>query len=129
MPWRRRNTLLPNRMARSGTIPAGTRTPHRGLVGMIDDAPEQEGLERQMHAAADAIRAAVLRLLQDGEIHPQLVVLALARVTGEVGASAALAGGQDVETTLGKLAEVVREAGREFHEVIDLETVPPAGSA
>jgi hypothetical protein len=52
-----------------------------------------EDLERQMQAATDAVRAAALRLLQEGEVHPQLVVLAAARVAGELGASAALATG------------------------------------
>lgn len=60
-----------------------------------------------MQAATDAIRTAVLRLLREGEVHPHLIVLAVARVAGELGASAALAGGQDVEKLLGELADVV----------------------
>jgi hypothetical protein len=47
-------------------------------------------LEEQMQTATDAIRAAVLRLLREGEVHPQVIVLAVARVAGELGASAAL---------------------------------------
>lgn len=90
---------------------------------------DDDELEAQMHAATDAIRAAVLRLLQDGDVHPQLVVLALARVAGEVGAGAALAGGMDLETMLGELAEAVRRSGREFREMLEAGTMPTAGNA
>src|ERR671913_153580 len=59
-----------------------------------EGADELEGRElgTQAEAAADAIRAAALRLLKGGEVHPRLVVLAAARVAGELGAAAALAG-------------------------------------
>jgi hypothetical protein len=64
---------------------------------MTDEEPDQEQLEAQMKAAVDAIREAVLRLLREGEVHPHIVVMAAARVAGELGAPAALAGGQDIE--------------------------------
>ena len=57
------------------------------------------------------------------------VVLALARVTGEVGAGAALAGEHDPEDLLGELAEVVRRAGREFGDTVRAAMLPTAGSA
>jgi hypothetical protein len=90
---------------------------------------DDDELEARMHAATDAIRAAVPRLLQDGDVHPQLVVLALARVAGEVGAGAALAGGMDLETMLGDLADLVRHAGREQYEKQETGGMPVAGSA
>ncbi len=98
---------------------------------MVDDAPDQQELEAQMEVATDAIRAAVLRLLREGEVHPQVIVLAVARVAGEVGASAALAGGQDVEKLLGDLVEALQQAGREHHEMLsaDLDALPVAGNA
>ena len=68
-------------------------------------------------------------LLREGEAHPQLVVMAVARVAGKLGTSAALAGGQDYEMVLGELAEVVREAGREHHEALRAMELPVAGSA
>ena len=43
---------------------------------MIDDEAEVRDLEAQMGLATEGVRKAVLRLLQDGEVHPQLVVLA-----------------------------------------------------
>jgi hypothetical protein len=70
-----------------------------------------------------------MRLLQDGEVHPHLVVLTLARVTGEVGAGAALADGQGPEELPGEPAEVVRQAGREFREMVEAAALPTAGSA
>jgi len=56
------------------------------------------------------------------------MVLALARVTGQVGAGTALAEEQDPEEMPGELAEVVRRAGREFREMLEAEALPTAGS-
>ena len=98
---------------------------------MAEDEPDREQLEAQMETAVDAIRGAVLRLLRDGEVHPQIVVMAATRVAGGLGAAAALASGQDIEGLLDDLAEALRQAGREHHETLraELETLPVAGSA
>ena len=90
---------------------------------------ETDELEAQLETAMEGLQRAVVQLLQDSDIHPHLVVLALARVTGEVGAGAALAGGQDPEQLPGELAEVVRQAGREFHETLRAGALPTAGNA
>ena len=90
---------------------------------------DEEELEAQFWTATEGLQRTVMRLFQDSDIHPHLMVLALARVTGEVGAGEALAGGQDPDELLGELAEVVRRAGREFQEMVRLEAVPVAGSA
>ena len=90
---------------------------------------DEEELETQLGTAVEGVQRAVVRLLQEGEVHPYLVVLALARVTGEVGAGTALAGGQDPEELLGELAGVVRRAGREFRETLEAGALPTAGSA
>jgi hypothetical protein len=81
--------------------------------------------------AMDGFRRTVVRLLQEGEAHPHLVVLALAlaRVTGEVGAGAALASEQDPEQLLDELAEVVRQAGRGFLEMLEAGEMPTVGNA
>ncbi len=83
----------------------------------------------QLHAAAEALRATVSRLLRNDELHPQLVVMAVARVTGELAASAALAGGEDVEMVAGELAEVVREVARDHGQTLRLVTGEVAGNA
>ena len=96
------------------------------------DEEEETGaqeLHQQAQAAADAIRATVLRLLQDGEIDPRLIVLAVARVVGELGASAALASGEDVEVVLGGLAEALQRAGHDQQEALLTEMLPVAGRA
>jgi hypothetical protein len=85
---------------------------------------DESGAEAQMEAATEAIREAVLRLLQEGEIDPQYIVLAAAGVTGELGADIARLGDVDLETVLGDLADLVREAGRAH-----TEELPTAGSA
>jgi len=95
----------------------------------MGEAAEEQDLERQLRAATAALRKAVLRLLRAGEVDPRLIVLAAARVTGELGAAAALAGGEDVETRLRELAEVVRQAGREQHAALRAETLPVARNA
>ena len=82
-----------------------------------------------MDLATEGVRKAVLRLLRDGEVHPQLVVLAVARVAGELGAGIAQAGGMDLEAVLADVTEVVRKAGRTHHELLRAEELPVAGNA
>ena len=93
------------------------------------DTDEQDELEAQFRTATEGLQRAVMRLFQDRDIHPHVMVLALARVTGEVGAGTALASGQDPEELLGELAEVVRQAGREFYQMVQAGTLPTAGNA
>jgi hypothetical protein len=97
----------------------------------VDEEPEQQEVEAQMETAVNAIRGAVLRLLRDGEVHPQIVVMAAARVAGGLGAAAALASGQDIEGLLGDLAGALWQAGREHHETLqaELAALPVAGNA
>jgi hypothetical protein len=99
------------------------------MVTKDQETAEQEELEAQLQTATEELQRTVMRLFQDSDIEPYLVVLALARVTGEVGAGAALAGDQDPEELLDDLAEVVRRAGREFREMLEAEAMPTAGSA
>ena len=94
-----------------------------------EETAEQAELEEQFWTATGELQKTVMRLFQDSDIEPYLVVLALARVTGEVGAGAALAGDQDPEELLDDLAEVVRRAGREFQEMVRAETLPTVGNA
>ena len=96
---------------------------------MAKEEPEQEELEAQMEAATEAIRATVLRLLQEGRVHPQLLILAVTQIAGELGASAALASGREVEELLGELAKVLQQAGRDHHETLQGLALPVAGNA
>jgi hypothetical protein len=65
----------------------------------------------------------------EGELHPQLIVLAAAQAVGELGAAMALGEELDIVTTLNELADAMRQAGREFHEMLLAETLPTAGNA
>ena len=96
---------------------------------MVEDEPEQPELEAQMETATEAIRATVLQLLQEGKVHPQLLILAVTQIAGELGASAALASGREVEELLGELAKVLQQAGRDHHETLQALALPVAGSA
>src|SRR3954462_8429284 len=66
-----------------------------------DETAEQGELEGQFRTATEGLQRTVMRLFQDSDIHPHVMVLALARVTGEVGAGTALAEEQDPEGLLG----------------------------
>ena len=94
-----------------------------------DETDEQDEREAQFWTATGELQRVVMRLFQDSDIEPHLVVLALARVTGEVGAGTALASEQDPEELLGELAEVVRRAGRELQGMVQAEAMPTAGNA
>jgi hypothetical protein len=99
------------------------------MVTTGEETAEQDELEARFWTAAGELQKTVMRLLQDGDIHPHAMVLALARVTGEVGTSAALASEHDPEELLDDLAEVVRRAGREFQETVRAEAMPTVGNA
>jgi hypothetical protein len=96
---------------------------------MIDNEAEVRDLEAQIDLAMEGVRKAVLQLLQDGDVHPQLVVLAVARIAGELGAGIAQAGGMDLEAILADVTEVVRKAGRTHHELLQAEELLMAGNA
>src|SRR5690348_9440013 len=83
-----------------------------------------EQLDAQAEAALDVLRAAVVRLLLDGGVGPQLVALGMARVAGELGASLAVADGLAPERVLHELAGSVRRAGREHHALTGSEGAP-----
>ena len=91
--------------------------------------PERRHAEDQVRAALEAIQGTALSLLQEGEMHPQLMVLAAAMAAGQLAAATALAGGQDVEEALGALAEIMVQSGREHHEMLRAEMLPVAGNA
>jgi hypothetical protein len=91
-------------------------------VGCSRAADERE-------ATKEAIGATTLRLLQEGRVHPQLLILAVAQIAGELGASAALASGQEVEKLLDEPAEVLQPAGRDHHEKLQAVALPVAGTA
>ena len=86
-------------------------------------------LERQIGAVTETLREAVLQLLQAGDLHPNVVVLAVARVAGETGSAAALASGENIEQLLGELVEVVHHAGLEQHATLWGEWLPVTGNA
>src|SRR4051794_7743147 len=88
------------------------------------DGGEALALEAQAEASLDQVRAAVLRLLRDGGVRPQLVALAVARVAGELGASVAVADDLAPERVLGELADFTRRAGREHHDLVRQEGMP-----
>jgi hypothetical protein len=59
---------------------SGRITQSAGERLMTNEAAEDQDLEAQIGAATAALREAVLRLLRVGEVHPQLIVLAVAQL-------------------------------------------------
>ena len=90
---------------------------------------EQQELEEQMQAATEMVEGVIHQMLSAGEIHPQLIVLAVARAAGGITAAAALAGGEDVEKMLGDVTEHVRQAGHAYYDALRAELMPVAGNA
>ena len=86
-------------------------------------------VKAQLQIAVQGLGFAVVRLLRDGRVHPHLVLSALAKVTGEVGAGSAMASGEGLEELLDALAETMRQAGREFHAMLKAGPLPPPGHA
>jgi hypothetical protein len=90
---------------------------------------QAQAFAQQLQTAMDAIREAVGRLLQAGEVDPRVIALAVAAVAGELGASMARAGEGDLDTLLRDLGEVMQHVGQEHTDLIDMVTMPAAGSA
>lgn len=85
---------------------------------MAEKGPDQQELDVLMQTATDALRATCLRLLRKGEIYPHIIVMAVARVIGELGATAALAVGQGIDELLGEVGSIVQQAGQEHGELL-----------
>ena len=96
---------------------------------MAGEGSEGRDAEDQVRAALEAMQGTALRLLREGETHPQLMVLAAAMAAGQLAAATALASGQDLEEALGELTKVVVQAGRDHHDVLRAELLPVAGNA
>ena len=101
----------------------------RAVTSKIGEEAEQRELEAQMQAATEMVERVIQRMLHEGEIHPQLIVLAVARVAGGITAAAALASGEDIDKMLGDVTEHVRQAGHAYHEALRAEMMPVAGNA
>ena len=96
---------------------------------MAGEGSEERDAEDQVRVALEAMQGTTLRLLREGETHPQLMAVAAAMAAGQLAAATALAGGQDLEEALRTLAAIMVRSGREHHEMLRAETLPVAGNA
>jgi hypothetical protein len=96
---------------------------------MTSERNDEQELGRQLQKATEAFQETAVRLLRAGETHPQVIVMAAAQAAGEMGASLAVAGRDDLERVLGELAAILRHAGREHGETLAVALAPAAGSA
>ena len=70
---------------------------------MTDEEVEAQEFGEQIEVAAACDPRGGRQLLQAGELYPQFIVLAVAKVAGELGAATALASGQEAEELLDQL--------------------------
>ena len=85
-----------------------------------------------MEAATQMVQETVGRMLLDDEIHPHVVVLAVAQVAGELMGALAAVSGHDLNEVLRDSTEIVHQAARNHHEAmqtITAELMPVAGNA
>ena len=78
------------------------------------------------------VQQTIGRMLRAGEIHPHVIVLAVARVAGELMGALAAASGHDLDEVLKDSTEIVHQAARNHHEAmqaITAEIMPVAGNA
>ncbi len=85
--------------------------------------------DKQIEAATDAIRATQRQLLREGQVHPQVIILALATALGEFAAGAALVTSEDVGPMSDDLAALVREVMCEHHLMLRMIELPAVGNA
>ncbi len=98
------------------------------MVTKASDATEQQKFDEQLETVVELVTEPINQLLQAGEIHPHVIVVAVAKVAGEFAAAFAAARGYDREEVLGDIAEIVLRSGRHYHEALTDET-PVAGNA
>ena len=96
---------------------------------MAGEGSDLQDLEAQMAAAVAAIRAACLECLGETRAYPHIIVMAAATVTGELGAAAAMASGEELAGLLNDLGDIVRRAGQEQWAVGSVEDQGGALSA
>jgi hypothetical protein len=92
-------------------------------------AGEQLSLEQQVQTATSAFREVAACLLRAGAVRPEAIVMGAVQVTGELGASMALASGESLEALLGELGKVMQQAGREHRRTLEMAMLPAAGRA
>ena len=67
--------------------------------------------------------------LSKDNLHPYVIVLAMARVAGELMGTPAAASGHDLKEALHDIPAVMPQAGRAYHDALRAEMMPVAGNA
>jgi hypothetical protein len=81
-----------------------------------------------MQAALAGVQDVVRRLVHERAVDLRLILLAIARVIGELAAAAALAEGLDAEEMLAEVGELVRQAGLDGLDELRAAVLSPAGN-
>ncbi len=93
---------------------------------------DEQELVEQIETATQMVQKAVGQMLRTDDIHPHVVVLAVARVAGELMGALAAESGHDLDEVLRDSTEVVHQAARNHHEAmqtIKAELMLVAGNA
>ncbi len=102
------------------------------MVTKAGELTEEQEIEQQMQAASAMVQALIGQMLREGAIHPHVVVLAVARVAGELMGALAAASGHDLDEVLKDSTEIVHQAARNHYDevqAVTAELMPVAGSA
>ena len=102
------------------------------VVTKASEEAELHAFAEQMETATQMVQQTIGRMLRESEIHPHLVVLAVARVAGELMGALAAASGHDLEEVLKDSTEIVQQAARNHYgevQAVTAELMPVAGNA
>ena len=102
------------------------------MVSEASEEAEHRVFAEQMEAATVIVQQTVGRMLREGAIHPHVVVLAVARVAGELMGALAAASGNNLDEVLRDSTEIVHQAARNHYDevqAITAEVMSVAGNA
>ena len=102
------------------------------MVTKASEAAELREFAEQMEMATQIVQQTVGRMLREGAIHPHVVVLAVARVAGELMGALAAASGHNLDEVLRDSTEIVHQAARHHYDevqAVTTELISVAGNA
>ena len=102
------------------------------MVTKAGEEAELREFAEQMERATIMVQETVGRTLREGEIHPHVIVLAVARVAGELMGALAAASGHNLDEVVKDSSEIVQQAARNHYDELQAmkaEMMPVAGDA
>ncbi len=89
---------------------------------------EEQEFEAQMEKASMMVQETIGRMLKEGDLHPHIVVLGVAKVMGELMGALAAASSTDLDEVVRDTFNVAEQAAKNYYDAIGT-MMPVAGSA